>query len=111
MKQYHIETKNQVTGQWNLYERFKCRYRLGYVASRFVVVNQADAELEAACNAIKLANHVNRKRRVAGSSVVAFIETRITEVTLDPNVGRSVKLIWQNGAFGQKARTYGAHTA
>ena len=113
MKQFHVETKNQVTGEWRLYERFKCHYRLGYVTSRWhwpidcreftrlVVVNTADAELEAVCRAVIEANHVNRKRRFVGSTVVASIETRVIQVVLDPNAGRHEKIIWQNGDFNQ----------
>ena len=123
MKQYHVETKNQTTGEWNLYSRYKSRYLLSYVEKRWhwpldcrlftrlVVVNTADAEREAACRAVIEANHVNRKRYIPGSNVVAFIETRVIEVVLDPKLGRSQTLIWQNGDFGKKEGTYGAHTA
>lgn len=123
MKQFHVQTKNQVTGEWSLYARYKSRYLLGYVTKRWhspldcrectrlVVVNQAEAELEAACTAILAANHVHRKRLVSDLPVVVcFIEAWVLEVVLDPNAGRREKLIWQNGEFGQKARTNGAHT-
>lgn len=122
MKQFQVETKNQATGEWRLYERFKCRYRLGYTEKarywpldcrtsiRLVVINEADAELEAVCKAVIAANHVNRKRRFNGSSVVACIETRVIELILDPNTGHRQKIIWENGEFGKKVRTNGANT-
>ena len=35
MKQYHVETKNQKTGEWSLAHRIKCHYRLGYMTKQW----------------------------------------------------------------------------
>ncbi len=113
MKQYQVETKNQVTGRWSLYSRIKCRYQLGYVAkqwfwplactvfTRLSIVNTDEAEREALCNAIQEANHTNRQRPVPGSepALVASIETRVVEVVFHPNAGVHRNTIWKNGEF------------
>jgi hypothetical protein len=121
MKQYQVETKNQVNGKWNLYERFKCRYQLGYVAkqwfwplstvlfTRLAILDGESAEHRALCEAVAAANHVNRKHRMASTSIVAFVEARIIEVTLLPNQNAARKIIWENGDFCQKANLNGSH--
>lgn len=102
MKQYHIETKKQSTGEWRLYDRVKCTYLID-------LSNQDAAEDKAKGTAIRLANFVNRKRRFGGPAVVAdpiayvaVIETRIVEVTFVPNATPLRTLIWENGEFTTK---------
>ena len=76
MTQYQVETKNQVSGEWNLWDR--------YVAKP---------------EAVAVAAHVNRKRPLSALPVVAFIETRVVEVTNRPSQDSETKIIWENGAF------------
>lgn len=53
MTHYHVETKNQVSGEWNLWERYTAKPE-----------------------AVAVAAHVNRKRPLSALPVVAFIENQ-----------------------------------
>jgi hypothetical protein len=96
MKQFRVETKNQATGDWALWARFKSRYRLD-------LSNAVEAERGSLCNAIQEANLVHRRRPIAGSQppLVAIIETRIVEYEFTLK-RETRKIIWENGEFLQE---------
>lgn len=109
MKQFHVETKNQKTGEWSLAHRIKCHYRLGYVTSqwhwpldrrestRLVIVAQEQSEALALGRAMYHATYLARKRRVAGTALLASIETRIVRVDLRPRQADVCRaIIWES---------------
>lgn len=96
MKQFHVETKNQNSGEWSLAHRIKARYRLGYVtkrwhwpldireSTRLVIVRQEQAEMLALGRAMQHATYLARKRRIAGTMLVASIDSRVIQLEFLP---------------------------
>jgi stearoyl-CoA desaturase (delta-9 desaturase) len=85
MKQFHVETKDQKTGEWGMAHRIKCHYRLGYVTkawcwpldcreyTKLVIVEQVQSEMLALGRAMQHATFLARKRRVAGTFLIGFL--------------------------------------
>lgn len=122
MKQFHVETKNQQTGEWSLAHRIKCHYRLGYVSkawawplstsewTRLVIVEQEQSEMLALGRAMQHATFLSRRRRVAGTPLLASIETRIMRLELHPSGSEpSRTIVWESSHSNQKARGNGQH--
>lgn len=122
MKQFHVETKNQKTGEWSLANRIKAHYRLGYVTkawhwpldcrefTKLVIVEQEQAEMLALGRAMQHATYLARKRRVADTLLVASIEARIIKLELRPSGSEpSRTIVWESCQSNQKARGNGEH--
>lgn len=114
MKQYLVQTKYQDSGRWMLAHRVKCHYRLGYVTkawhwpmdcrefAKLVIVEQERAEMLGHGQALQLATYLGRRRRVAGTSVFASIETRLVQREFHPRAGVSETIVWESVVRDQK---------
>lgn len=121
MKQFHVETKNQKTGKWSLAHRIKCHYRLGYaswrywpyttICTRLVIVDQDQSEMLALGRAMQHATYLSRKRRVAGTPLVASIDSRIIQLEFLARQGEvRWKTVWESRKSEQKAKINGPHS-
>ena len=124
MKQFHVETKNQKTGEWMLAHRIKCHYRFGYVSkqwhwpldcrefSKLAVVDQDGAEARALARAMHHAVYLARSRRLAGTPLLVSIKTRIVRldfIAFRSDVRRTV--VWKSEESDGKVKCNGTHSA